>query len=54
MFYRIDSFRLKYVKTISEYVWYDDNRGVDNGWLDYSEEEKKKLFPNGPIESFVG
>jgi len=35
---------IKLVKTISEYVWYDDNRAVDSGWIDFNEEEKENLL----------
>jgi len=36
--------KLSYVKTISEYVWYDDHRAVDNGWIDFTDEEKRDLL----------
>jgi hypothetical protein len=36
--------RLKLVKTISEYVWYDDHRSVDNGWIDFTAEEKNEIL----------
>jgi len=35
---------LKWVKTIAEYVWYDDNRAVDSGWIDFTEQEKQSLL----------
>eukprot|EP01124_Arcella_intermedia_P027113 TRINITY_DN5242_c0_g1_i1.p1 TRINITY_DN5242_c0_g1~~TRINITY_DN5242_c0_g1_i1.p1 ORF type:complete len:275 (+),score=54.68 TRINITY_DN5242_c0_g1_i1:48-827(+) len=39
-----DSPTLKWVKTISEYVWYDDHRAVDSGWIDFTDEEKRSLL----------
>jgi len=39
-----NSHTLKWVKTIAEYVWYDDNRGLDSGWIDFTDEEKKSLL----------
>jgi hypothetical protein len=36
--------RLKLVKTISEYVWYDDHRAVDHGWIDFTAEERKLIL----------
>eukprot|EP01129_Flabellula_baltica_P016741 TRINITY_DN9070_c0_g1_i1.p1 TRINITY_DN9070_c0_g1~~TRINITY_DN9070_c0_g1_i1.p1 ORF type:complete len:262 (-),score=56.37 TRINITY_DN9070_c0_g1_i1:15-800(-) len=39
-----DTEELKWVKTISEYVWYDDHRGVDSGWIDFTDEEKQNLL----------
>lgn len=35
---------LEWVKTISEYVWYDDHRAVDNGWIDFEPEEKERIL----------
>jgi hypothetical protein len=36
--------KLKWVKTISEYVWYDDNRDVDSGWIDFTDQEKEQIL----------
>ena len=36
-----DCNELSWVKTISEYVWYDDNRLLDSGWIDFTEEEQQ-------------
>ena len=36
----------KVLKTISEYVWYDTYTDMDKGWIDYSQEELSKMFPN--------
>jgi hypothetical protein len=35
---------LEWVKTISEYVWYDDHRDVDSGWIDFEPDEKDKIL----------
>jgi len=35
---------LKWVKTISEYVWYDDFRGLDNGWIDFTPDEQNEFM----------
>jgi hypothetical protein len=32
------------IKVISEYVWYDTYKEMDNGWIDYSPEELKEMF----------
>jgi len=39
-----DSNTLKWVKTIAEYVWYDDNRAVDSGWIDFTDTEQKEIL----------
>jgi len=35
---------LTWVKTISEYVWYDDFRQLDSGWIDFTDDEKRNLL----------
>eukprot|EP01130_Rhizamoeba_saxonica_P003129 TRINITY_DN1347_c0_g1_i1.p1 TRINITY_DN1347_c0_g1~~TRINITY_DN1347_c0_g1_i1.p1 ORF type:complete len:204 (-),score=36.34 TRINITY_DN1347_c0_g1_i1:28-639(-) len=35
---------LEWVKTISEYVWYDDNREMDSGWIDFTPQELQVMF----------
>jgi len=40
---------LSWVKTISEYVWYDDNRAVDHGWIDFTSEEQNMEDSRFPV-----